>query len=64
MDPNTLTIEKKEVPNPGSKDALSQGCKCPVLDNCRGRGAFVSTDGKPQFWVNDDCPLHGDNSND
>lgn len=45
------------IPNPGSDEALKQGCKCAVLDNCHGRGAFDFPDG--QFWITEDCPLHG-----
>jgi hypothetical protein len=45
-------------PTPGSDEAIAQGCTCPVLDNGRGRGAY-QVDGKWQFWINADCPLHG-----
>lgn len=44
-------------PNPGSDDARSQGCKCPVMDNCRGRG--IPTSGGICFYYSDDCPMHG-----
>ena len=47
-------------PNPGSEEARKAGCRCPVLDNARGRGAYIDKDGKPQFWINAECPLHGD----
>ena len=43
--------------NPGSDEAIAQGCTCPVLDNGRGRGAY-QVDGKWQFWVSTGCPLH------
>ena len=43
---------------PGSNVAIENGCACPVLDNCRGKGAY-SIDGKTQYWVNGDCELHG-----
>jgi len=46
-------------PNPGSDEALAAGCRCPVLDNAHGRGAYREPDGTPQFWINSDCPLHG-----
>jgi hypothetical protein len=36
---------------PGSREAVSSGCKCPVMDN-----AEMPDDRK---WVNGDCPLHG-----
>lgn len=45
------------IPNPGSNDALDKGCTCPVLDNGHGKGRVI--DGKIQFWINWDCPLHG-----
>lgn len=38
---------------PGSDEALTSGCLCPVLDNDHGKRA----DG--QFWTNEHCPLHG-----
>jgi len=43
-------------PNPGSDEALDQGCVCAILDNNHGRGRFG--DGE-QFSVRLDCPLHG-----
>ena len=52
-------------PNPGSREALALGCRCPVLDNYYGRGIpYPRKDGldpveHPSFWVNEDCPLHG-----
>jgi len=43
-------------PPPGSDEALAAGCKCPVLDNARGRGYM----GCPGAWVKlATCPLHG-----
>ena len=42
-----------KLPNPGSNEALEQGCLCPVLDNCHGEGVSGS------FWINADCPIHG-----
>jgi hypothetical protein len=44
-------------PNPGSDDAVAQGCKCPVMDNCRGAG--IPTSGGVCFYYSDDCPMHG-----
>lgn len=44
------------VPNPGTDEALARGCKCPVIDNHRGRGwhgipgTFVCTAGCPLHW--------------
>ena len=42
-------------PTPGSDEAIAQGCTCPVLDNAHGQGL-----GDGLFWVNQDCPIHGD----
>lgn len=44
--------------NPGSDEALAQGCICPVLDNRHGAG-LEYPDG-PAFWINRTCPLHGE----
>jgi len=38
--------------NPGSDEALDNGCLCPVLDNGHGK----RRDGL--FWMNADCPIH------
>ena len=46
---------------PGSDYAVESGCLCPVMDNCRGRGYMGIDD---QFWINAQCPLHGDLSDD
>lgn len=43
--------------NPGSVEAVKKGCICPIMDNCNGKGFIVN--GKPQFWINYECPLHG-----
>lgn len=44
-------------PNPGSDEAIEAGCRCPVLDNRCGQGAYWG--GFPSFWINDKCPIHG-----
>jgi len=46
---------KKQIPNPGSDEAIKMGCTCPVLDNCHGEG------GEPfgGFWIDANCPIHG-----
>lgn len=46
-------------PNPGSAKAIKTGCTCPIIGNRRGRGAYVDENGQPQFWISEDCPLHG-----
>jgi hypothetical protein len=50
------------IPNPGSDEALEQGCKCPRLDNNRGKGIHYSTGSGGEgflWWQSEDCPLHG-----
>jgi hypothetical protein len=46
--------------NPGSSEARAAGCLCAVMDNAHGAGAFFDEHGKPAFWINMECPLHGD----
>lgn len=48
------------TPNPGSDEAIEQGCTCAVLDNAHGKGAYVDSDGNPVFWISCDCPIHAD----
>lgn len=43
------------VPNPGSDEALAQGCTCPRMDNARGRGYMCLGD---MFVIQDGCPVH------
>jgi len=59
-----MKLRKQNVPilNPGSREAIKAGCTCPVLDNEYGEGAYIGLDGKPLFWIDPDCPLHGMNS--
>jgi len=45
-------------PNPGSKEAIDQGCTCPIMDNHYGKGRSVK-DGKATFIFSSDCPIHG-----
>lgn len=48
-------------PNPGSKEAIDQGCICPVLDNCHGKGfPITSEEGELliAYWMDNECPLH------
>lgn len=48
-------MSEQPKPNPGSDEALGQGCTCPVLDNGHGRHWDMAFAG----WVyNMDCPLH------
>ena len=46
------------LPNPGSDAAINQGCRCPVLDNAHGRGAWGSEGPEAFFWTSKLCPLH------
>lgn len=49
-------------PFPGSDEAIEQGCKCPVMDNFKGKGIPITTEeGELQvaYWMVADCPLHG-----
>lgn len=48
-----------KVPNPGSKQAIAQGCKCPVIDNHYGQGVPRGDGVNFDFWMVEDCPLHG-----
>ena len=49
-------------PNPGSPEAVAQGCTCPVLDNCNGKGSEFG--GPGTFWMHSGCPLHGNHQVD
>ena len=51
-----------DKPNPGSKEAIEQGCTCPVMDNYHGEGSgYTDKEGYPLFYYSEDCPIH-DNS--
>ena len=45
-----------DTPNPGSKEALAQGCTCAVMDNNYGNG--IPYPSGPAFWITKGCPLH------
>ena len=46
--------------NPGSTEAIEEGCTCPVLDNCHGKGIpMTEHDEDMAFWITAGCPLHG-----
>ena len=47
--------------NPGSDEALDEGCKCPILDNAHGGGYYGNSD---KYIINQQCPLHGADSNE
>ena len=44
-------------PNPGSPEAIANGCRCPIAANNCG---MTDEHGQPLFWRNTDCPLHGE----
>lgn len=43
-------------PNPGSYGAVRLGCKCPIISNRYGAGAYSLPPGN--FIYSEDCPLH------
>ena len=47
----------EKLPNPGSYEAMEQGCSCPRLDNNHGWGSDLY--GKDMFWIDGSCPIHG-----
>ena len=51
-----LTLDKINCPNPGSKEAIKQGCTCDPGKNEGGLGVFFC--GAFWFYFNEDCPLH------
>ena len=50
-----MTEVYPDVPNPGSDEALDDGCLCAVIDNNHGSGRFGAGE---QFVTNLDCPIH------
>lgn len=44
-----------QKPNPGSTEAVQDGCRCPAIDNHYGRG--IRDDGV-QFVFSSECPMH------
>jgi hypothetical protein len=57
--PRCVTFAAPLVPNPGSPEAVAAGCRCPELDNGRGRGAWGTSGPDAVFWLDAGCPLHG-----
>lgn len=52
----------KEWFPPGSEEASAAGCKCPVMDNGRGRGylgGVTDKQGRTVYVIAGDCPVHG-----
>jgi hypothetical protein len=55
--------KEKQLPNPGSKQAVALGCTCPISDNNHGEGfpGFLSdVFGGACFVMNGDCPVHSE----
>lgn len=46
----------KDIPNPGTAEAVEAGCTCPVMDNHYGHG--VPFGKGVQFWYTEGCPVH------
>jgi hypothetical protein len=55
-----MQLREKNKPNPGSPEAVKIGCKCAVFDNHYGKGFPYG--GETCFYINDNCPVHGDNN--
>ena len=50
-----VTAINSRKPNPGTKEAITLGCKCPVIDNHYGKG----WDGQgKEFIYNMECEIH------
>ena len=47
------------VSNPGSDEAVRQGCRCPILDNAHGVRPWWGG----VWWIDEHCPLHGELKN-
>lgn len=52
-------METNVSPNPGSNEAIVNGCTCAVLDNNHGRFPLYYTDeGVAVWYITVGCPLH------
>lgn len=45
-----------DTPNPGSPEAIKQGCTCPETAINYGEGIMMG--GERLWWYTDNCPLH------
>lgn len=52
-------MTENKIPNPGSPEAVQQGCLCPVMDNHNGAGFYMGEENGLMFWRVRGCPLHG-----
>ena len=50
-------VMDSKSPNPGSREALSKGCRCPVMDNGHGAG-WMGRGSEGIFVISADCPIH------
>jgi hypothetical protein len=53
-----MKVKNVEVADPGSTDAVAEGCTCPVMDNRYGEGVPGYPEGT--FWINEGCPIHSE----
>jgi hypothetical protein len=53
-----MTVGTKDVPDPGSPEAVKLGCTCPIDDNQNEEG-ITTSEPITIFWVNGKCKLHG-----
>ena len=57
-----MNKEETNPPNPGSPEAVKQGCTCPIMDNHNGIGmGYIDDEGNPSFYINGNCKLHNTN---
>lgn len=54
--PSSLQNHPKGAP--GSPKATESGCTCPVMNNGRGRGMYVDSDGVAIYVVSCKCLVH------
>lgn len=52
-------VPELEAIDPGGDVAVNLGCTCGILDDAHLRQ--ITANGEQQFWVTEDCPLHGKN---
>lgn len=52
------TEGNEKTSNPGSDEAIKQGCTCGAIENKHGKG-FTAIGGPPIFFKNPYCKIHG-----
>ncbi len=45
------------IAKPGTREAVTAGCSCPVMDNFHGKGRY-GDGAKYGWWYAAGCPLH------